>query len=85
MGAAQVERGVDTICRGPRPPGPLTRHQLRDHLDAAGVPTAGQALIHLVAAASLGGLVVRGPVVAGEHAYVSVAEWLGPASAAGGP
>ena len=53
--------------------------QLRDHLDAAGVPTAGQSLIHLVAAASLRGLVVRGPMVDGEHAYVSVPEWLGPA------
>ncbi len=43
------------------------------------MPTAGQSLIHLVAAASLRGLVVRGPVVDGEHAYVSVPEWLGPA------
>ncbi len=42
------------------------------------MPTAGQALIHLLATASLRGLVVRGPVIGGEHAYVSVVEWLGP-------
>ena len=75
----QVERGVDTITAALASEGPRTRVQLRDHLDAAGVPTAGQSLIHLVAAASLRGLVVRGPMVDGEHAYVSVPEWLGPA------
>ena len=79
VGEAQVERAVDTITAALAAEGPRTRRQLRDHLDAAGVPTAGQALVHLLAAASLRGLVVRGPVVAGEHAYVSVPEWLGPA------
>ena len=71
----QVERGVDTITEALAVEGPLTRHQLRDRLDRAGVPTVGQALIHLVATASLRGLVVR---VGGEQAYVLVAEWLGP-------
>ncbi len=79
VGEGLVDRGVDTITAALASEGPCSRHQLRDHLDAAGVPTAGQALIHLLIAASLRGLVVRGPVVDGEHAYVLVSEWLGPA------
>ena len=79
VGEPAVEHGVEVIMAALAAEGPQTRRQLRDHLDRAGVPTAGQALIHLVATASLRGLVVRGPVVEGEHAYVSVAEWLGPA------
>ena len=71
--------GVSTSSSAPWSRGTADPPQLRDHLDAAGVPTAGQALIHLVAAASLRGLVVRGPIVDGEHAYVSTPEWLGPA------
>ena len=75
---AGEERGVAVVAAAVEDEGPLTRHQLRDRLDAAGVPTAGQALIHLLAAASLQGLTVRGPMVDGHHAYVSVARWVGP-------
>src|SRR5581483_2974558 len=49
----------------------------RERLDAAGVPTAGQALVHLLMAAALAGHVVRGPVVGAELAWVGVADWLG--------
>ncbi len=76
------ERGVATIVGALESAGPLTRHQLRERLEHAGVPTAGQALVHLLAATSLRGLVVRGPVVDGHHAFVSVADWLGPAPTA---
>jgi hypothetical protein len=58
--------------------GPQTRAELRGRLDAAGVPTRGQALVHVLFAAALEGLAVRGPVVRGEQAYVSPAAWLGP-------
>lgn len=57
--------------------GPLTRSELRDRLDEAGVPTAGQALIHLLALASLRGFAIRGPMRGHEHAYVRVHDWLG--------
>jgi hypothetical protein len=45
-------------------------------LRAAKVPTAGQALVHVLFAATLAGLVVRGP---GGTDFVSVTDWLGPA------
>jgi hypothetical protein len=73
----RADEGVDVIVGAVRSEGHMTRSQLRHRLDAAGVPTKGQALVHLLFAASLRGHVVRGPVVAGEHAYVSVADWLG--------
>ena len=62
------ERGVSTVVGALEADGPLTRHQLRERLDAEGVPTEGQALVHLLAAASLRGHVVRGPMVDGHHA-----------------
>ncbi len=73
-----AERGVTCIVRALEEAGPLTREQLRDRLDAAGVPTAGQALVHLLMLASLRGLIVRGPIVDGRHAFVLVDDWLGP-------
>lgn len=73
---AQADLGVDVV-RGAVDAGPQTRAQLRERLDAAGVPTARQALVHVLLAASLRGHVVRGPMVAGEHAYVAVRDWLG--------
>ena len=57
--------------------GPMTRAQLRDHLDAGGLRTEGQAFIHLAFRAALLGVVVRGPIVGRQHAYVLVRDWLG--------
>jgi hypothetical protein len=74
---AAAERGVSVIERALAADGPLTRDQLRDRLDSAGVPTAGQALVHTLLLASLRGLVVRGPMVGAHHAYVLVRDWLG--------
>ena len=42
------------------------------------MPTAGQALVHLLMLACLRGLAVRGPFKGGRHAYVLAADWLGP-------
>lgn len=74
---AAAERGVCVIERSLADEGPLTRAQLRERVAAAGVPTARQALVHLLVLASLRGLAVRGPMVAGEHAYALVRDWLG--------
>jgi hypothetical protein len=74
----QAELGVRTIERALREDGPLTRDQLRGRLDSAGVPTARQALVHVLGLASFEGVCLRGPVVDGEQAFVHVEDWLGP-------
>jgi hypothetical protein len=75
----QGERGVALVTEAVISEGPQTRPQLRRRLDAAGVPTAGQALVHLLFAATLQGHVIRGPMIGNEQGYVSVSAWLGPA------
>lgn len=72
-----AERGVEVITRSLADEGPLSRYQLRARVEAAGVRLQGQALVHLLALASLRGLVVRGPMVGKQHAYVLVRDWLG--------
>jgi hypothetical protein len=74
-----AERGVATIERSLADEGPLTRLELRERLDLAGVPTDGQALIHLLFLTTLRGIAVRGPMAGKHHAYVLAADWLGPA------
>lgn len=73
----EAERAVKTIEKALAAEGPLTRPQLRQRLDAAGIPNAGQALIHLLFLVTLRGIAVRGPMVGKEHAYVLVRDWLG--------
>lgn len=73
---AQAERGVVLVERTLAEEGRLVRSHLRDRLAAAGIPVAGQALVHILVLASLRGLIVRGPVVGGEQAYVLVRDWL---------
>ncbi|MCW2608268.1 MAG: hypothetical protein JWO60_2961, partial [Frankiales bacterium] len=74
----QADRGVVAVVRALRN-GPGRRAELREAVAAADVPVAGQALVHVLLLASLRGLVVRGPVVEGEQAFVLRADWLGPA------
>lgn len=73
-----AERGVTVIERSLAADGPRTRGQLRERLRTAGIPAAGQALIHLLFLAELRALTVRGPVVDGEQAHVLIRDWLGP-------
>jgi Winged helix DNA-binding domain len=73
-----AERGVETIERSLSKEGPLTRAQLRERLDSAGVRTEGQALVHLLFLTTLRGIAIRGPMVGKEHAYVLTRDWLGP-------
>ena len=74
----QAERGVDVVAEAVSH-GPQTRAELRERLDAAEVPTARQALVHVLLAATLRGNVVRGPMRGSEHAFVAVSDWLGDA------
>jgi hypothetical protein len=77
VSARQADRGVAVVAEAVATEGPQTREHLRRRLDAARVPAAGQALVHVLMAASLRGLVVRGPMIGNEQAFVSVAAWLG--------
>jgi len=72
----EAERALATIERALTDEGPLTRVRLRERLDAAGVRTEGQAMIHLLFLAAVRGLVVRGPMIGNQHAYVLVRDWL---------
>jgi hypothetical protein len=71
-----ADRGVETVRRA-LADGPRTRSELRDALDSADVPTAGQALVHVLFYATLHGVCVRGPVVGKEQAFVDARDWLG--------
>ncbi|MDQ3502513.1 MAG: winged helix DNA-binding domain-containing protein [Actinomycetota bacterium] len=74
----QADRGV-RVVQAELGAGPRTRRQLKAALNSAGVPTAGQALVHVLFLATLRGLCVRGPVVGTEQAFVLVKQWLPPA------
>jgi hypothetical protein len=76
---ARAERGVSVVRAALADHGPLGRDDLRAHLDSAGVPTAGQALAHILLLTSLRGHIVRGPVLDGRQAWVLVSDWLGAA------
>jgi hypothetical protein len=72
-----VKRAVKTIEKALADEGPQTRVQLRERLEGAGIPAAGQILIHLLFLVAVRGIAVRGPMVGKEHAYVLVRDWLG--------
>jgi Winged helix DNA-binding domain len=74
---AAARRGVRVVERALAAEGPLTRDGLRQRVAAAGVRTEGQALVHILLLASLDGVIVRGPVVEGGHAYALTRDWLG--------
>lgn len=73
-----AERGMATIERALAEEGPLDGGQLKERLEAAQVPIARQAFIHLMFLSALRGISVRGPMVGKQHAYVLVRDWLGP-------
>jgi hypothetical protein len=73
-----AERAVATVQAALAAAGPLTRSQLRERVAAAGVRTEAQAMLHILALASTRGLIVRGPVIGRDQAFVLVQDWLGP-------
>jgi Winged helix DNA-binding domain len=74
---AAAERGIAAIARALGDRGPMTRTQIRTVLERVQVPHAGQALAHVLFRATVDGLLVRGPLVGDEHAFVLSADWLG--------
>jgi len=77
VGEKDVERAVRIIEKALADEGPQTRVQLRERLERRKVPTAGQALIHLLFLVAVRGIAVRGPMVGKDHAYALVRDWLG--------
>ena len=74
---AEAERALTRMEKALADEGPLTRVEVRERLDTAGLRTAGQALLHLFFLAAVRGVVVRGPMIGKQHAYVLVRDWLG--------
>ena len=78
LDAATTARAVDLIDRSIAEEGPLTRAQLRERLERAGIPNLEHSLVHLVFRASIEGRIVRGPMIGRQHAFARVADWLSP-------
>ncbi len=77
-----AERGVAAVEAALAADGPLSRPELRERVAAAGVPTEGQALVHILLLASIRGLIVRGPAAGRsmrDQAWVLTRDWLGAA------
>ena len=74
---SQADRGVAVIDAALAANGPMTRAQLREIVQAADVPVAGQAMVHILFLSALRGLTIRGPVVGRDQAFVLVRDWLG--------
>jgi hypothetical protein len=72
-----AERAVAAVRAALAADGPLTRSQLRERVAAAGVRTEGQALVHILALATIRGLIVRGPAAGRDQAFVLARDWLG--------
>ena len=72
-----AERAVAAVRAALAADGPLTRSQLRERVAAAGVRTEGQAMVHVLALASIRGLIVRGPAAGRDQAFVLARDWLG--------
>ena len=72
-----AERAVAAVQAALAADGPMTRSQLRERVAAAGVRTEGQAMVHILALASIRGLIVRGPAAGRDQAFVLVQDWLG--------
>jgi hypothetical protein len=77
VGPEDAERAVEVVRAALAADGPLTRSQLRERVAAAGVRTEGQAMVHILALASIRGLIVRGPPAGRDQAFVLVQDWLG--------
>ncbi len=72
-----ADRAVAAVRAALAADGPLTRPQLREQVAAAGVRTEGQAMVHILALASIRGLIVRGPAAGRDQAFVLARDWLG--------
>jgi hypothetical protein len=73
----RAERAMEIVEKTLADEGPLSGKDLRERLARARVPTEGQVFIHLMFLAAARGILVRGPMIGKQHAYVLVRDWLG--------
>ncbi|MGA7396913.1 MAG: winged helix DNA-binding domain-containing protein [Solirubrobacterales bacterium] len=74
---SKAELGAKTIVKL-LANGPMGRDDLRKSLDSAGVPTAGQALVHILLFTTIRHSIIRGPVSGAGQQFVLAEDWLGP-------
>jgi len=77
MSERDWERAMKAIEKALAEEGPLSGRDLRERLERAGVRTEGQLFIHLMFMAAARVILVRGPMLGRQHAYVLVRDWLG--------
>jgi hypothetical protein len=77
MSERDGERAMNTVAKTLAEEGPLSGKDLRARLESAGIQAEGQIFIHLMFMAAARGILVRGPMVGKQHAYVLVRDWLG--------
>jgi hypothetical protein len=77
LSASAAEKGVVVVTKALADHGPMTRGELRDRLAANGVAQASSVALQLLFLASQRGLIVRGPRVGKEQAFVLVRDWMG--------
>ena len=77
VNADAADRGVDDDRQGWWPLRTDDACSASSHARSRGGTDEGQALVHILFRATLDGLIVRGPMIGGEQAYVLVTDWLG--------
>jgi hypothetical protein len=70
-------RAVHLIDEALAAHGPLTRAEVAAILAPHGIPTAGQATIHLLGRAALEGVICLGPLRGRQLTYVLIDDWIG--------
>lgn len=77
LDARGQERALAVLDRAVDRDGPLTRPQLRERLEAAGVDTAQEFSVHLWLLATLDGELCLGPDRGGQTCLVRTSDWIG--------
>lgn len=77
LGPAAVERAVRIIEQGLAADGPLTRTRLAERVERAGIPAAGQAIVHMIMLAAMRGIAIPSAGGPDNRAVALTDDWLG--------
>ena len=73
---AQRLKAVDVIVKALGANGPITRAELNEHLERAGIDTSGRRAAHLPRLAALEGHVCFGPMRGSKDTYALIEDWI---------